>query len=173
MKISDQSAIWKALAVVGCSLIVLMGSAFDQPSVRVEPTDPSSPRELEPQTREAVVQDYLLAWQTLGEALDANQPELLNAVFVGVAKQKLADTIREQLKLGIRTLYVDRSHDLKLVFYSPEGLSIQLLDTVEYDVEVLDHDKQVATRHVRTRYVAVLSPTEVRWKVRIFQAEAQ
>jgi hypothetical protein len=141
--------------------------------VRVEPVDPSSPRTLEDQTQQAVVRDYLLAWQTLGSALQANRTDLLDTTFVGVAREKLIDTIREQQKLGIQTHYVDRSHDLKLVFYSPEGLSVQLLDEVEYDVQVQDHDKQLVTRHVRTRYVAVLSPTEVRWKVRIFQAEAQ
>jgi hypothetical protein len=58
-----------------------------------------------------------------------------------------------------------------LVFYSPEGLSIQLLDTVEYDLQVLDHDKLQTTQHIRAQYVAVLTPTEVRWKVRLFQAK--
>jgi hypothetical protein len=60
-----------------------------------------------------------------------------------------------------------------LVFYSPEGLSIQLLDTVEYDVQVLDHGKLQTTQHVRAHYVAVMTPTEVRWKVRIFQAKPE
>ncbi len=173
MKISWESAFWKALAATGCLLVVVVASGFDEPSVRVETTDPSSPREIEPQTQQAVVHDYLLAWQTLSNALESNQPGLLDAVFVGVAKQKLADTIREQEKLGIQTRYVDRSHDLKFLFYSPEGLSIQLQDTVEYDIEVTDHNKEIGTRHIRARYVAVLSPTEVRWKVRIFQADPQ
>jgi hypothetical protein len=31
----------------------------------------------------------------------------------------------------------------------------------------------VTTQHVRARYVAVLTPTEVRWKVRVFQAEPE
>jgi hypothetical protein len=52
-------------------------------------------------------------------------------------------------------------------------LSMQLLDTVEYDVQITDHNKVRATQHVRSRYVAVLTPTEVRWKVRIFQAEPE
>jgi hypothetical protein len=28
----------------------------------------------------------------------------------------------------------------------------------------------VGTKHVRTHYVAVLTPTESRWKVRVFQS---
>jgi hypothetical protein len=173
MKLGRKVGPVKLTLIAGCLLAILLLSGFEEPSVRVEPVDPSSPRILEDQTQQAVVRDYLLAWQTLGSALQANRTDLLDATFVGVAREKLIDTIREQQKLGIQTHYVDRSHDLKLVFYSPEGLSVQLLDTVEYDVQVQDHDKQLVTRHVRARYVAVLSPTEVRWKVRIFQAEAQ
>lgn len=164
---------WKFAALTGCILAVLLLSAADEPSVRIEPVDPSSPRQLEPQTQQAVVRDYLLAWQALNSAMQANQPDLLNSAFLGVAEEKLADTIQEQQKLGIQTRYIDRSHDLKLVFYSPEGLSVQLLDTVEYDVQLLKDNNLQATQHVRARYVAVLSPTEVRWKVRVFQAEGQ
>ena len=71
-----------------------------------------------------------------------------------------------------RNSYQDRAHDLQIVFYSPEGLSIQIVDTVDYDEQVLDHDKVLATKLVRKRYVVVLTPSEVRWRVRVFQAEA-
>ena len=104
-------------------------------------------------------------------AFAENRPQALDASFVGVAREKLGDAIREQRALGIKTRYQDRGHDLKFVFYSSEGLSIQVLDTVDYDLELLDHDQVVSTRHMRTRYVAVLTPTEVRWKVRLLQAE--
>jgi hypothetical protein len=173
MRMRVVTKMWKWALLLGCIFTVSLLARSDEPALHVEPVDSSSPRELEPQTQEAVVKDYLLAWQTLNHAMQTNQPELLDAAFVGFAKEKLTDTIREQQKLGIQTRYLDRSHDLKLLFYSPEGLSIQLLDTVEYDVQLMDHDKVEATQHVRTRYIAVLSPTEVRWKVRIFQAEAQ
>jgi hypothetical protein len=157
-----------------CSLfaaIFALGS--DPPAVRVEPTDSVGPRPLEKQTRTAVIRDYLQAWRGLSGAFEQNRADLLDPDFVGAAKEKLAQTIREQAKQGIGTRYRDSAHDLQVVFYSPEGLSIQLIDTVEYDVQILDDDKVQTTQHVRARYVAVLTPTEVRWKVRIFQAEAQ
>jgi hypothetical protein len=146
----------------------LLGS--DRPAVRVAPTDSVGPRTLEKQTQAAVIRDYLEAWHSLSIAFEQNRPDLLDPSFVGVAKEKLADTILDQTKLGIQTRYRDGAHDLQLVFYSPEGLSIQLLDTVEYDVQILDHGKLQATQHVHARYVAVMTPTEVRWKVRVFQA---
>jgi hypothetical protein len=157
-----------------CSLftaIVALGS--DHPAVRVAPTDSVGPRSLEKQTETGVIRDYLKAWRSMSDALDQNRTDLLEPDFIGTAKEKLTGTIREQAKLGIHTRYRDGAHDLQLVFYSPEGLSIQLVDTVEYDMEVLDRDKVLAAQHVRARYVAVLTPTEVRWKVRVFQAEPE
>lgn len=142
------------------------------PSVRVAPMDAVGPRPVEQQTQSSVVRDYLQAWQTMRGALSQNRADLLDGYFVGIAKEKLADTIREQQNLGIQAAYRDQSHDLHVVFYSPEGLSIQLLDNVEYEVEVRDHGKTVGTQHVRTRYLAVLTPTESKWKVRVFQSGA-
>jgi len=151
-------------------LAALLFSGAAQPSVRVAPMDSVGRRPVEKQTESSVFRDYLQAWQTLGGALSQNLADLLDGYFVGIAKEKLADTIREQQTLGIQTVYGDESHDIQVVFYSPEGLSIQLLDNVEYEVEVHDHGKTVGAQHVRTRYVAVLTPTESRWKVRVFQS---
>ena len=147
--------------------------ASDQPAVRVQPTESLGPRTLEKQTKAAVIRDYLQAWSSFSRAFEQNRADILDADFVGVAREKLEDTIREQAKLGIQTRYRDGAHDIQLVFYSPEGLSLQLVDTVEYDVQILDGEKVVTTQHVRARYVAVLTPTEVRWKVRVFQAEPE
>jgi hypothetical protein len=164
---------WKRTLLVCSGFAALFAWGSDQPAVRVEPTASVGPRTLEKQTETAVIRDYLLAWRSMSGALEQNRADLLNADFVGAAREKLADTIRQQAKLGIQTRYRDRAHDLQLVFYSPEGLSIQLLDTVEYDVEILDHQKVQTTQQVRARYVAVLTPTEVQWKVRVFQAEPE
>jgi hypothetical protein len=38
---------------------------------------------------------------------------------------------------------------------------------------VLNRDKVETTQQVRTRYVVVLTPTEVRWRVRVFQAQSE
>jgi len=164
----------KRSLLIGCSLfaaILALGS--DQPAVRVAPTDSLGPRPLEKQTETAVIRDYLQAWRSLSGAFEQNRADLLDPDFIGTAKEKLADTIREQAKLGIHTRYRDSAHNIQVVFYSPEGLSIQLVDTVEYDVQILDGKTVQTTQHVRARYVAVLTPTEVRWKVRLFQAKPE
>jgi len=153
-------------------VLPVAGSA-DQPSVRVEPPQLQGSRPVEKQTETAVIRDYLQSWKNLQSALDQNQAELLDSNFVGTAREGLAKTIDQQAKLGIHTRYQDRTHDLQIIFYSPEGLSIQMTDSVEYEQQVLDHDKVIGTTRVRTRYLVVLTPSEVRWKVRIFQAAAK
>jgi len=160
--------------MVACLILGgLLLLAAEQPVVRVANADSVGPRTLEPQTRTAVVRDYVAAWQSLDRALDGNDASLLDADFTGIAREKLSATVADQQTLGLKTRYQDRKHDISLVFYSPEGLSIELLDQMEYDVEVFDHDKPLATQHIRTQYVAVLTPTEVRWKVRILQSTPQ
>ncbi|MFZ0274995.1 MAG: hypothetical protein WB524_23995 [Acidobacteriaceae bacterium] len=147
--------------------------AAAQGSVKVEPTTLQGPRPLARQTETSAIRDYLEAWQNLSAALDQNRPDLLSEGFVGTAMEKFTATIDEQSKLGLHARYQVRSHDIKIIFYSPEGLSIQLVDNIEYDEQLLNQEKVLATQPMHARYVAVLTPTEVRWKVRVLQAESQ
>jgi hypothetical protein len=162
----------RGLLVMICVLVLPFPLRADQPTVYVEPPNLQGSRPVEKQTETAAIRDYLESWQSFRAALDRNEPTLLDQDFTGIARDRLADTIAQQLKLGIHTRYEDRMHHLQIVFYSPEGLSIQIVDTVEYDQQVLEHDKVLATRRMRARYLVVLTPTEVRWKVRIFQTQA-
>ncbi len=147
--------------------------AADQPAVRVEPSRLEGPRQLQQQTAKAVIEDYLDSWATLGNAFSQNRPDLLDKGFIGEAEDKLAGTIKQQQSNGVHAVYRDKSHDVKVLFYSPDGLSIELADSVQYDVQLFDHDKAIGTEQVHARYIVVLTPTEVRWRVRIFQAQPQ
>ena len=162
------------LVLVMCSMLAITFSLrADQPSVRVVPPNLQGPRQLNEETQAAVVRDYLQAWQSVGVALQQNRADLLNRDFVGTAKDRLLDTIHDQVTMGISTRYLDLSHDLQIVFYSPEGLSVQLVDNVEYEVQVVDHGKTLATQKMHSRYVVVMTPAEVRWRIRIFQGEPE
>lgn len=163
----------KLLVTVVLALVSVPVLAADQPSVHVKPVNLQGPRQLQSQTASAVVRDYLQSWQSLHDALNQNQSTLLDPFFVGTARDKLAATIQQQRTLGFRTSYNDLSHDIQIVFYSPEGLSIQLIDNVEYDEEVFDHDKLLTKQRVHGRYIAILTPAEARWRVRLFQGAPQ
>jgi hypothetical protein len=155
--------------ILGTVLTVASGSMPAQATVRIEAASLQSSRPLQEQTGKAAIRDYLQSWQALTAALEQNRADLLDPDFVGSAKDTLAATIQQQAALGISTHYQDRSHDLQVVFYSPEGLSIELTDNVEYDVQLVDHGRVKTVQHVSARYVIVLTPAEVRWRVRVFQ----
>lgn len=150
-------------------LAAVVPLSAQQPLVHVEPTDLQGPRILNEQTKSGVIRDYLDAWQSISAALQQNRPDLLDRDFVGAAKDKLTDTIHDQVTMGISTRYLDQTHDLQIAFYSPEGLSIQLVDNVQYEVQALDHGKVLGTQKLKGRYIVVMTPAEVRWRVRVFQ----
>ena len=108
----------------------------------------------------------------LSNAFSQNRPDLLDQRFIGEAEDKLATRLSNSNQ-RIHTVYHDKSHDVKILFYSPDGLSIELADAVQYDVQLFDHDKAIGTERVHARYIVVLTPTEVRWRVRIFQAQPE
>jgi hypothetical protein len=163
----------RRLLVLSCvpavvAMVALL-SAASRPNVSVESMNNVGPRPVEEQTRASIVRDYLLAWKAANEAMSQNRSEFLDSAFTGQAREKLAETVRQQQRLDLQTTYEDTSHHIKVLFYSPEGLSIQLADDVEYDVQLRSHGKELVSQHVHTRYLAVLTPTESKWKVRIFQ----
>ncbi|MGB9144973.1 MAG: hypothetical protein WCC14_04070 [Acidobacteriaceae bacterium] len=163
----------RRLFALACALAVPAAAYAQQPDVQVQTPDLHGSRQLEKLTETSVVRDYLESWQTLDQALDQNQAQLLNADFAGTALGKFTDTITDQTKFGIHTRYRERGHNLQIVFYSPDGLSIQLIDTVDYDEQVMSGDKVLATQPMHARYVAVLTPSQTRWMVRVLQTEGQ
>jgi hypothetical protein len=138
-------------------------------TVTVKPSQTQGSRTVEKQTEAAVIRDYLQAWKTLDVALNSDRADQLDAYFVGTALSKLSSVVADQTKAGIHTHYAERSHDLQIIFYSPEGLSIQLSDDVEYEEQVFQGNTLIASKVVKRRYLAVLTPSEVRWRVRILQ----
>ena len=160
----------KPVVWMGWALLLSAPMLADEPSVHVRPPQLEGSRPLEKQTEAAVLRDYLQSWKSMRQALDENQAAELDQDFIGVARDRLGETIAAQTRSGIHSRYQDRSHDLQIVFYSPEGLSIQMTDNVEYEEQVLDKDKVLATKVIHQRYLIVLTPSEVRWQVRILQA---
>lgn len=148
------------------------GQPSGQPWVKLEPPQLDGSRPIEKQTQAAVLRDYLQSWQNLSAALDGNDMAPLDLSFVGVAREKLGETVAEQTKAGLRSHYRAISHDIQFVFYSPEGQSIQLIDTVVCEQQVFAKDKALTTQQQTLRYLVVMTPAEVQWRVRIFQALA-
>ncbi len=153
-----------ALAL-GCAM---QAHAADLPQVQLD-TANTAGRQVEELTKKAVARDYARAWRTLVSAMENNNAGLVEEDFVGTAAEKLSSGIAAQLHSGLRTRYVDHGHKLDVLFYSPEGLSIQVRDTARLERQVLDGNTVVFSEQVTRHYIAIMTPTEVRWKVRLLQ----
>jgi hypothetical protein len=130
----------------------------------------AQPRQVEEATVAVLQRDYGLAWRTMAKALEENRPELLNAAFVGIAKDKLTQAISNQASNGLRRRYIDRGHTVRVVFYSIDGSAIEMHDTARIEIQLLDGDKVVHSEKATMFYVALMSPAENSWKVRALQS---
>jgi hypothetical protein len=138
------------------------------PNVQLN-ADNGGGRPVEELTKKALARDYAKAWRALAQALEQNRADLIGNDFTGIAEEKYAAAVAGQAKAGLRTRYVDRGHKVDVLFYSPEGLSIELRDTAQLERQVLDGDKVIQSEQVTRHYIALMTPTEVRWKVRLLQ----
>lgn len=124
------------------------------------------PRPIEHRTGETVTRDYAQAWQDLAESLDANRTDLLDDYFTGEARSRLTQRISEQQKIGLRTRYVDHGHQVKAVFYSPDGGEMQLEDQAQIEVQVLDGQNTIHISNSSHKYLVLMTPGADRWYVR-------
>ncbi len=143
-------------------------AADPQPSVKLDVSN-AGPREFEDQTQKSIVRDYGRAWALMRDALDQDNSKILERYFAGVAKDKLTEAISQQQSSGVRVRYVDRSHSLQALFYSPEGTAIEARDTAQIEMQVLDGDKVVHSEQLTQAYLVLFTPAEDRWKVRLLE----
>ena len=130
----------------------------------------AQPRAVEETTTAALQRDYGQAWRMLAQAMEENRPALLNAAFVGIAKDKLTQTINDQARNGLKRRYIDRGHKAQVVFYSIDGSAIEMHDTVKLEIQLLDGSNVVHSEQATLYYIALMSPGENSWKVRILQS---
>lgn len=162
-----------ALAIFGMvALHTMANDSSNLPAVQIN-TDNVAGKQIEDLTRKAVARDYAKAWRTLATALDENRADILDGDFVGVAEDKLTSAVGQQGKAGLHRRYVDHGHKVDVLFYSPDGTSMELRDTAQLEIQVLDGDKVIHTENVTQQYVSLMTPTEVRWKVRLLQEVPQ
>jgi hypothetical protein len=159
-----------ALALIVSGGLPLLSKVFaDTPETIQVKLDASQiqPRPLEQLTGEAIVKMYSKAWQNLETGLAENRPELIDESFVGYAHDKLLAQVKEQRKNGLSTRYVDHGHQVQATFYSPEGSAVELRDTAQLEIQLLDGNNVVSSQNVTRRYIAVVTVVEDGWKVRV------
>ena len=161
-----------ALALMVFSGLSLVFAADSAPQVTLSVTK-AGPREVEVLTQRSVVRDYKFAWANLDLALQSNSTAPLNGLLVGPAAAWLNDAVISQRRNGISSTYSNQVHKLDAVFYAPEGDVIELHDTAEYDLEILDGSKRIHSEHAVVHYVVLMTPAADRWVVRQLQSVPQ
>jgi hypothetical protein len=136
--------------------------------VRLE-SGKAGPRAMESLTERGLIRDYRLAWTNISRALESNSLDPLDGPFAGEAKQWLRQTITSQ-RSGLSQRYVEQDHKLAVVFYAPEGDAVELHDTAQYRLQLLDGGKVIHDEPMVVHYVVLMTPSADRWMVRQLQA---
>lgn len=160
-------------ALVFSAIVPLLARvlAADNDTVQVQLTSSKAgPRKIEDSTQASIARNYASAWKTMSESLRDNRTDKLDQSFVGAARGVLAEQVSAQLKSGLATRYIDHGHKLDAVFYSPEGSAMQLHDTAQVEVQILDGGKVIHSEQLTQQYHVVMTVAEDRWKVRVLQS---
>jgi len=159
------------LAVAAMLFLSVLGYAAgpDSPPTVALDASHASPRAVEPLTERSILRDYTFAWGNLAHAMESNSDAFLNGSFTGSADTWLNESVSNQRRSGVSSRYLDQSHKVEAVFYAPEGDMIELHDTAQYELQIVDGDKKLYDEHVEAHYVVLMTPGADRWVVRQLQ----
>ena len=145
-------------------------SAADSTPQVVLNTSKAGPRAVEALTERAILRDYKFAWVNLDQALESNSTASISGLFAGTASTWLNDAVASQQRIGLTSRYLNQNHKVDAVFYAPEGDMIELHDTADYQLQVLDGSKTIHDEHVVVHYVVLMTPGADRWVIRQLQS---
>jgi hypothetical protein len=160
-------ALATAVTVIGISYSAVGADSTPQVVLNVSK---AAPRSVESLTQRSILRDYRFAWVNLDQALESNSNAPLSGLFAGTASAWLNDAVNSQRRSGLSSRYLNQSHTLEAVFYAPEGDVIELHDTADYQLQVLDGSKAIHDEHVVVHYVVLMTPGADRWVIRQLQA---
>jgi hypothetical protein len=136
-------------------------------------TKQTEPRAMENLTERGILRDYRFAWISVAQGLESNSLAPLEGSFAGDAKQWLRETVLNQQHSGLGQRYAGQNHKLDVVFYAPEGDVMELHDTAEYQLQLLDGAKVIRDQHVIQHFVVLMTPGADHWVIRQLQAVPQ
>ena len=158
------------IAIVVITILAHYSVGADTAPQVVLNTSKAAPRSVETLTERALLRDYKFAWVNLEQAMESDSAAPLAGLFTGTANAWLTGAVTGQRRSGLTSRYLNQSHKVEAAFYAPEGDLIELHDTAEYDLQILDGDKTIHNEHVTLRYVVLMTPGADRWVIRQLQA---
>jgi hypothetical protein len=163
----------RLVAITAIAFSALTSVAADSVPQVVLNISKAGPRSVESLTERALLRDYKFAWVNIEQAMELNSTAPLSGLFAGTANKWLADAVNSQRRSGLSSRYLNQNHKMEAAFYAPEGDMIELHDTAEYDLQILDGDKTIHSEHATVHYVVLMTPGADRWVVRQLQAVPQ
>jgi hypothetical protein len=151
---------------------VRASGADSSPQVQFSAKD-AGPRIVEDLTQKALIRDYALGWRNLADAFDSASATPLDGNFVDTARSDLGEAIAGEARSGLRSRYSEQHHDVQVVFYAPEGDGIELHDTMQCQLQIVDGAKVIHEEQLKMHYVVLMTPAADRWVIRQFQAVPQ
>ena len=159
------------VALVISALVPMLARAANNDNIQVQLNfSKAAPRQLEDSTQASITRGYANAWKTMTEALADNRTDKLDQIFVGTARDVIADQVAAQQKSNMSVRYIDHGHKLDAIFYAPEGSAMQLRDTAQLEQQILDGGKVIHSEQIAQQYHVLMTVAEDRWKVRVLQA---
>jgi hypothetical protein len=164
-----------ALSLLASALFTLLpGHVLAADTVQVQlDVKKAVPRAVEDLSARGILRDYRVAWASIAQALEFNTSDPLEGPFSGGAKEWLRQTVTSQQQAGLSRRYSDQNHRVEAVLYSPEGDVIELHDTAQYHLQILDGGKTIHDENVVMHFVVLMTPGADRWTVRQLQAVPQ
>ena len=165
------------VGAVGVAAVFFLGAPFSVAAdnavqVRLD-TSKAGPRAVEPLTERSILRDYRFAWTSMAQALQSSTADALAGAFSGEANQWLRKTVASQQESHLSRRYSEQRHQLEAVFYAPEGDVMELHDTAQYHLQILDGEKTIHEENVVIHYIVLMTPAADRWVVRQLQAVPQ
>jgi len=164
----------RGLRIVAVLAILVASSLYSRaadPAVQVQlDIKKAEPRAVESLTERGILRDYRFAWTSMAQALEFNTLDPLEGPFAGEAKQSLRETVLGQQRSGLSQRCVGQQHRLEVVFYAPEGDVMEMHDTAEYQLQLVDGTKVVSDDRIVQHFVVLMTPGADRWVIRQLQA---
>ena len=174
MRMMSKTQSGQLAKVIAIALLALFAprysSGADSTPQVVLNTSKAAPRSVESLTERALLRDYKFAWVSLEQALESNSTTPLSGLFAGTASAWLNESVDSQRRSGLASRYLDQNHKVEAVFYAPEGDMIELHDTADYRLQVLDGSKTIHDEHVVVHFVVLMTPGADRWVIRQLQS---
>ncbi len=119
------------------------------------------------ETRDQLVEDYLLAWKRRQQGISLQQPAYFTDYFTPKMQQRYQDLITDQQSSNLREEAVDLNHQIDIKFHTLDKSLVVLEDTkVIQHRRIFHNDRLIYTETDTSAYRVVCVREDGHWRIR-------